>query len=79
MYNIVSKTISVQTIQRIIEQSNPEILSNLEGLDLETQVLVDSGIKFENYKKLDVSEKIKMLMEDEYETNKRKKVKKIKS
>lgn len=66
MYNIVSKTISVQTIQRIIEQSNPEILSNLEGLDLETQVLVDSGIKFENYKKLDVSEKIKMLMEDEF-------------
>ncbi len=66
MYKVFSKTISVQTIQRIIEQSKPDILSNLEGLEWKTQVLVNSGIKFKNFKESDVSAKIKMLMKDEF-------------
>jgi len=66
MYKVFYKTISVYTIQRIIEQSNPDILSNLEGLDWETQVLVNSGIEFENFKKLDASEKIKAFKDKEF-------------
>lgn len=66
MYKALSKTISVQTIQRIIEQSNSDILSNLEGLEWETQVLVNSGIEFKKFMELDTSEKIKMLMGDEF-------------
>ncbi len=66
MYKVLSKTISVHTIQRIIEQSNPDILGNLEGLEWETQVLVNSGIEFKKFMELDTSEKIKMLMENEF-------------
>ena len=61
MYKIFSKTISVYTIQRIIEQSNPDILSNLEELDWKSQLLLDNGIKFESFKESDVSKKIKIL------------------
>lgn len=60
MYKVLS-TISVKTIQRIIEQSNPDILSNLEELDWKSQLLLDKGIKFESFKESDVSEKIKIL------------------
>lgn len=66
MYKVFSKTISVYTIQRIIEQSNPDILSSLEELDWKSQVLLDKGIKFESFEKSDVSKKIKILMDKEF-------------
>ncbi len=68
IYGIFSKTISVETIHKLIEQSDSNVLNNLDELDFKTRLPLIAGIKFEKFKKSNSSEKIEILMDENFLT-----------
>lgn len=63
IYHIFSKSISSNTLQRITEQLNPDIINDLQDIDYDVSRLIETQLEFENFKNLSTTEKLENLMD----------------